>query len=577
MKKKVKITELSEATVLEGLYILGVNASNQGVKAAMSLLRGLDGKEVEMRTTDTAIQYRLTGGTWKDLLSMAIIQKPATDAAAEVRKEMVQISEEASELQAGLTQSVSALQEELSTSIAKVIADTNTAKDNAIAATINAKSVSDHPGYIGAGYHVYTWDYTIADYVKTDTVLRPEGFSIYRVYDSVTAMTADADNVAEGKFVLINTESVDDPDTAKLYVKGTSEFDYLVDMSGAIGFTGKTPQISIGVVSLGDTASASLSPEGVDDAGNPRFKLNLVIVRGEQGFTPILEIGTTGTGLPGTSASVELVANGTTPEGREKYKINITIPQGMPGTGNVTIPGTGVVTGEKYFFVPDANDESTGVWVKYIEPVIPAKTSDLENDTGFVVGTDIEEKIVTHNSSSLAHNDIRQRISEVEAIARGKSRAKIFDTVVALNEWLSIPENTESLQVGDNLYIKECDVPDYWWDGTNKQPLETEKVDLSEIYNKDESNSRFSLKPIQKTVVLLPDNWIGESPYSQTIEDIDVTEGCFLEIWAIDRASREIASLINIYENVEVFEGGFSVMAEQQTSEVINTTYTIIR
>lgn len=149
MKKKVKITELSEATVLEGLYILGVNASNQGVKAAMSLLRGLDGKEVEMRTTDTAIQYRLTGGAWKDLLSMAIIQKPATDAAAEVRKEMVQISEDvnqtreklvedAGKVNTDLTTAVGALEERAET----VISETNTVKEAAEEAVINADNAT---------------------------------------------------------------------------------------------------------------------------------------------------------------------------------------------------------------------------------------------------------------------------------------------------------------------------------------------------------------------------------------------------------------------------------------------------
>lgn len=97
MKKKVKITDLSEATVLEGLYILGVNASNQGVKAAMSLLKGLDGKEVEMRVTATALQYRLTGGTWKELLTISVIQKPAVDAAKRADEKMVQLSEDVSQ------------------------------------------------------------------------------------------------------------------------------------------------------------------------------------------------------------------------------------------------------------------------------------------------------------------------------------------------------------------------------------------------------------------------------------------------------------------------------------------------
>lgn len=277
-----------------------------------------------------------------------VLQKPATDAADEVREQMVQISQE----------------------VNQAITDTNAAKDAANTAAVNAKSVSDHPGYIGNDYHVYTWDYVTGAYNKTDTVLRPEGFSIYRTYATIAAMNADLSNVPEGKFVLINTGSVDDEDTAKLYVKGAANFEYLVDMSGAIGFTGKTPQITIGTVTVGSSASASLLPDGTDDNGNPKFKLNLVIVAGPQGLTPIIEMGTTTTGQPGTDAVATLAPNGQTSDGRDKYLLNLTIPQGLPGTGsgNVLVPGPGLVSGKKYLFVPSGNDSTVGTFVEYVVP-----------------------------------------------------------------------------------------------------------------------------------------------------------------------------------------------------------------
>lgn len=68
---------------------------------------------------------------------------------------------------------------------------------------------------------------------------------------------------------------------------------------------------------------------------------------------------------------------------------------------------------------------------------------------------------------------------EAETIAKGKASGYVFDTVVALDEWLANPNNTALLKQGDNLYIKALDVPDYWWDGTTKQELETQKVDLT--------------------------------------------------------------------------------------------------
>lgn len=75
--------------------------------------------------------------------------------------------------------------------------------------------------------------------------------------------------------------------------------------------------------------------------------------------------------------------------------------------------------------------------------------------------------------------DLVPKLTELEAIARGAARALVFDTVAALDAWLTVSANTASLQVGDNLYIKATDVPDYWWDGTKKQVLETEKVVLN--------------------------------------------------------------------------------------------------
>ncbi|MCL2084990.1 MAG: hypothetical protein FWH06_07025 [Oscillospiraceae bacterium] len=70
------------------------------------------------------------------------------------------------------------------------------------------------------------------------------------------------------------------------------------------------------------------------------------------------------------------------------------------------------------------------------------------------------------------------KMAEVENVAKGASKAKVFDTIAALDAWLAIPGNKATLSVGDNLYIRDLEVPDYWWDGVAKQPLATEKVAL---------------------------------------------------------------------------------------------------
>lgn len=87
---------------------------------------------------------------------------------------------------------------------------------------------------------------------------------------------------------------------------------------------------------------------------------------------------------------------------------------------------------------------------------------------------------------------VDESIANVEAIARGKSRAKVFDTVAALDTWLAVAANKATLQIGDNFYIKVVDVPDYWWDGAAKQPIEGEKVDLTDYVRKEAGKGLFS-------------------------------------------------------------------------------------
>lgn len=65
------------------------------------------------------------------------------------------------------------------------------------------------------------------------------------------------------------------------------------------------------------------------------------------------------------------------------------------------------------------------------------------------------------------------------SIAKGRATAYIYDTVAALDADLSNQDFVAKLVKGDNFYIKALDVPDYWWDGTQKQQLETEKPDLT--------------------------------------------------------------------------------------------------
>lgn len=108
---------------------------------------------------------------------------------------------------------------------------------------------------------------------------------------------------------------------------------------------------------------------------------------------------------------------------------------------------------------------------------IPAKVSDLTNDAGFV----------TASVNNLTNYYTKP---EVNALAvGGGTNALVFDTKEALDTWMEDANNVNNLKVGQNIYIKEEDTPDYWWDGIELQVLETEKVDLDGYVTTDQLNT----------------------------------------------------------------------------------------
>ena len=88
------------------------------------------------------------------------------------------------------------------------------------------------------------------------------------------------------------------------------------------------------------------------------------------------------------------------------------------------------------------------------------------DESARIAANNLLNGVSTHNADAASHPSILSDIDRVEAIARGKATAKVFLTVAAMNDWLAITENVETLNIGDNLYIVDISVPDYWWDGT---------------------------------------------------------------------------------------------------------------
>ncbi|KAA6356499.1 MAG: hypothetical protein EZS28_047974, partial [Streblomastix strix] len=72
-------------------------------------------------------------------------------------------------------------------------------------------------------------------------------------------------------------------------------------------------------------------------------------------------------------------------------------------------------------------------------------------------------------------------LQEVRDIATGKSKGYVFATTDEMNTWMEDQENVAKLVIGDNLYIVDKEVTDYWWDGTSLRMLETELPDMSNV------------------------------------------------------------------------------------------------
>lgn len=335
--------QYEEAKSLQGISSLPVfrqsGSAYDLVRVAISLLRGVDGKQIVLQVTADYIQWRYEDGMWQNLIPLADLKRPATEAAADVRERMDAIVSE-----------VNALKIQFENDVRHALERADAATEKANTAAENAKSVSDHPGYIGDDFHVYTWDYATGTYIKTDRILKPEAFTIYKVYKSVSAMEADKSNVPEGKFVIINTGSVEEEDTGKLYLRTSTGYDYIVDVSGMRGFTGKTPQFSIGTITAGTYPSVSLSDGGTDTSGNPVYRMNFVLQRGPRGFSPKISIGKVTTGLPGTVAQATITEKGETEEGVPLAELDLTIPQGQDGAV------AGVYKTREIDHVPGAND-----------------------------------------------------------------------------------------------------------------------------------------------------------------------------------------------------------------------------
>lgn len=111
--------------------------------------------------------------------------------------------------------------------------------DDAIAATDKAEEIASNPPKIVDG-NWWIYDYDIKQHVNTGIAAIGDAFTYKKEYPSVEAMEADwgTADVKLGEYVLINTNDVEDPDDAKVYLKTQEGWKFIVDLSGMQGIQG---------------------------------------------------------------------------------------------------------------------------------------------------------------------------------------------------------------------------------------------------------------------------------------------------------------------------------------------------
>lgn len=111
--------------------------------------------------------------------------------------------------------------------------------DDAIAATDKAEEIASNPPKIVDG-DWWIYDYDTKQYVNTGIAAIGDAFTYKKEYPSIEAMEADwgTADVKLGEYVLINTNNVEDPDDAKVYLKTQEGWKFIVDLSGMQGIQG---------------------------------------------------------------------------------------------------------------------------------------------------------------------------------------------------------------------------------------------------------------------------------------------------------------------------------------------------
>lgn len=276
-------------------------------------------------------------------------------------------------------------------------------------------------------------------------------------------------------------EMVQIDEKAKQVIKSAEEAAGKAETAAGNVKDGKTPVLGMVDAQSGDTPSGSFVSDGVDESGNPKYRLNLTLPSGKDGQPVVFEQGITTTLEPTEEARVEVAENGETEQGNPKYTLNFFIPRGQvgkpgEGSGNVSAEGTGLVIGKKYLFVPDSDGSTSGSFVEYIAP-------EAYDDSSLrtVIANNLAEA-KTYTNDQIA-GIVQFDIDVVESLPETGVKGTIY----------LIPKAGSANDVHDE-YI--------WIESTRGYELiGTTSVDLSDYYTRTQSNNTFVKKEAGKRLI----------------------------------------------------------------------------
>lgn len=121
----------------------------------------------------------------------------------------------------------------------QAVTDIEGVVDDAVAAIDKAEEIASNPPKI-VDNDWWIYDYETKQYVNTGISAIGDAFTYKKEYPSIEAMEADwgTADVKLGEYVLINTNNVEDPDDAKVYLKTQNGWKFIVDLSGMQGIQG---------------------------------------------------------------------------------------------------------------------------------------------------------------------------------------------------------------------------------------------------------------------------------------------------------------------------------------------------